>query len=117
MERISAADLRARHGGLLHEDLRLSCGTGWRGIVDDALDALTGMDVVVTTIREKLGTLQLIVWPRGAWRDADFQASRAVVTAARERGNVTCEVCGQPGRIDASAGTLICRCEAHREGF
>jgi hypothetical protein len=117
MERISAADLRARHGDLLAEDVHLWCGTGWRGIVDDALDALTGMNVVVTTIREKLGSLQLIVWPRGAWRDEDLEASHAVVAAAWERGKVTCEICSQPGRIDESAGTWSCRCEAHREVF
>jgi hypothetical protein len=85
---------------------------GWAEIIEEALDALSRMDVVVPLIREKAGALQIQAWPRGAWRPEEFKESGLIKSRARARSAETCELCGQPGRIRSR--TMTCRCEEHQ---
>jgi hypothetical protein len=115
-DRISEHELRGLYGDLLSRDDLLVCvGTGWRELVYDALDLLAGLNVGVSTVREKLGGCQIITCPRGRWRDdAHMQAVSAITKQAWERSLLTCEVCGEPGSR-GDGFPIRCRCIVHWE--
>ncbi|WP_411901502.1 hypothetical protein [Methylorubrum thiocyanatum] len=113
MRRVDAADLRARYP-MLAEDAELTIGVGWQGLLESVLDRLAGMDVVVTLTREKAAGLDVKIWPRGAWRDGDFEAVGPAKAPAVEASLRTCEACGAPG-IVRKTGRWRTRCDAHAE--
>lgn len=114
MRRIELADLRDRHSAILPPDATVTVGVGWRALVDDALDRLGGMHVIVTLIREKLGGLDVSVWPRERWRPEDFGAVTPAMSPAKEAALRTCEACGAAGTMRRD-GRWRTRCDAHAD--
>lgn len=114
MRTVELSDLRDRHGAILPPDAEVTVGVGWRALVEDALDRLAGMHVRVPLIREKLGGLDMKVWPLGAWREADFDLVGPARAPAIEAALRTCEACGNPGTL-RKGGRWRTRCDAHAD--
>lgn len=62
---------------------------------------------VASQVKEKYGSLRFSTW--GA---TDEQ--HAIISLAESMSEVTCEICGAPGKINDS-GWLSCRCKKHRD--
>ena len=115
MRRVEVADLRDRHGAILPPGAVVTVGVGWQALVEAALHRLAGMDVVVTTIREKMGGLDMKVYPRGGWwRPEDFDEIDPAIDPAAEAALQTCECCGAPGTMRRD-GRRRTRCDAHAD--
>jgi hypothetical protein len=73
-----------------------------------------GLNVVVSTVREKLGGCQIITHPRGRWRDrAHIDVVGHKTEQVWNRSLLTCEVCGDPG-FRTGDFPIRCRCDADR---
>jgi hypothetical protein len=94
------------------------CGEGWHDLLDrmcvrirTAVQA-DGGTFRFSQIKEKYGTLRAY-WSGDLSPDADALVEEAIALA-EARSAVTCEVCGEEGRL--YGGWLTTRCEAHAEG-
>ncbi len=92
--------------------LAFECSGGWRHLLEDLLrdiDATLTEDdreaFQVTQVKEKYGTLRFYT---GAFSD-DIER---LVEVAERRSAMTCEVCGEPGRVQGK-GWVSCRCTQH----
>ncbi len=95
------------------------CGEGWRDLLDrlcvriQAVVQAEGSPFKFSQIKEKYGTLR-VYWDGRLSPDADAQVEEAIALA-EARSAVTCEVCGEEGRL-RGGGWLTTRCAAHSEG-
>jgi hypothetical protein len=94
-------------------------GEGWHDLLDrmcvrirTAVQA-DGGAFKFGQIKEKYGTLRAY-WDGALSPDGDAQVEEAIALA-EARSAVTCEVCGEEGRLRSGAW-LTTRCEAHAEG-
>ncbi|WP_172717270.1 hypothetical protein [Neorhizobium sp. T6_25] len=99
---------------------------GWLPLIADALGKIElALEIhgwtkktVVKQIKEKLGELRIYVRPRRESASypnalvADLEIIRNLVT---QGSRLTCEICGEPGRIDSFAGYYQCLCERHAD--
>jgi len=91
------------------------CGNGWFKIIDELcqelMDLSTQIDPpvipVATQVKEKFGTLRFYV--SGA-TDAQFDA----IDKAESKSAVTCEVCGEPGKMRGKSW-LYTACDEHTD--
>lgn len=60
-----------------------------------------------TQVKEKFGGLRF-------YMENATDEMYALIDAAEEKSESTCEECGSPGSIDSSRNWLQCRCEEHR---
>jgi hypothetical protein len=95
------------------------CGAGWYDLLDrmcarirTAVQADRGI-LTFSQIKEKYGTLR-VYWDGELSAEADAQVEEAIALA-EARSAVTCEVCGEEGRLRGGAW-LTTRCQAHSEG-
>ncbi|MFK4381033.1 hypothetical protein [Bradyrhizobium sp. USDA 223] len=95
------------------------CDAGWRDLLDRLCVRIAGIVQAdggafrFSQIKEKYGTLR-VSWDGRLPPDADAQVEKAI-GLAEARSAVTCEVCGEEGRLRDGAW-LTTRCEAHSEG-
>jgi hypothetical protein len=90
------------------KDAKKMVGPGWSGILDTLYDAKP-RNVVVTTVKEKFGSLHFYV---GSAAGEFFDQ----IEAAEALSEITCEVCGAPGCINANkVGWYSCRCPKCRK--
>jgi len=88
----------------------IDTGDGWEKIIRTAceeLSALEGMEHLrFVQVKEKFGTLRLYV--------NDYQdAVCAIIDKAERASEITCEVCGKPGKVGGRVW-LKCLCEECR---
>ena len=92
---------------------------GWRDLIEHAFLRIRAAVLTdggafrFSPIKEKYGTAR-IYWTGALSSDADAQVEEAIALA-EARTAVTCEVCGEEGRLRGGAW-LTTRCEAHSEG-
>lgn len=92
------------------------CGDGWFSLIWDLSEKLEKMilalpetdrgDYSASQVKEKFGTLRF-------YMSAETEEMTAAIQAAEERSAVTCEECGEPGRLRGS-GWLRTTCGKHR---
>ena len=106
-------DLRAKYPGLYAECRWISCGSGWRQIIETAcgyletLERVTGTRVEVCEIRQKYGLLQIWVTAESTGVEA---AAEEIANDAETLSATTCEVCGAPGSLRERNYYLMVRC-------
>ncbi|WP_051448296.1 hypothetical protein [Bradyrhizobium sp. WSM1417] len=95
------------------------CGAGWCDLLDrmcvrirTAVQAAGGT-LTLSQIKEKYGTLR-VYWDGKLSPEAAARVEDAI-SLAEARSAVTCEVCGEEGRLRGGAW-LTTRCELHAEG-
>lgn len=108
-----------------HDDMRhtamcwgFQCGDGWEPLIRKLSENLTKLakwedaEVVVSTVKEKYGTLSFYVW---SGTDIMYD----VIHGAENRSGSICEECGAYGRVRSRGNWLACRCApcAHAEGY
>ncbi len=72
----------------------IECSEGWYSIIDDALEALESVgSVEVMQIKEKYGSLRIYLGPA-------LEEHFEIVDAAECLSTSTCEVCGEPGKMN-----------------
>lgn len=89
----------------------IECGDGWYDIIDDMcheLEKLDNNDLEFSQIKEKYGALTV-------YEDGGDIQSDIIIENAGKRSLVTCEVCGEIGRLNRDDGWLAVRCPEHRE--
>jgi hypothetical protein len=95
------------------------CDAGWRDLLDRLcvrIRTALGADACpfkFSQIKEKCGTLR-VYWDGALSPEADAQVEEAIALA-EARSAVTCEICGEEGRLRGGAW-LTTRCAAHAEG-
>lgn len=95
------------------------CGPGWQDLLDRlcarirAAVQADGGPFKFSQIKEKYGTLR-VYWDGALSPEADALVEEAIALA-EARSAVTCEVCGEEGRL-RGGGWMTTRCEAHAEG-
>ncbi|MGY6026983.1 hypothetical protein [Streptomyces spinosirectus] len=99
-------------------DLAHSVGPGWQPLLARAHQQLCALspDYVLNDLKEKFGGLRIHI----ETEQYDGSALRAVIAAAEEESEHTCEFCGERGcvrsRGDWPGGWRKCVCEAcHQE--
>jgi hypothetical protein len=94
------------------------CGEGWRDLLDRACVRIRaavqadGGTFKFSQIKEKYGSARLY-WDGTLSPDA-YALVEEAIALAEARSSVTCEVCGEEGRL--YGGWLTTRCAAHAEG-
>ena len=88
--------------GVQLEDALLMVGPGWSDILRK-LYAKLPKSTTVTTVKEKFGSLRVYI---GSGSDRTFDLCQK----AEEESEITCEVCGKPGKIDCKGGWYKCNC-------
>lgn len=109
------------------------CGDGWYNIIDRMCRLIQGHidwrnsqrekllqhnpydaeipeeipQVVAAQVKEKFGTLRF-------YEDGGDEYTRGIISMAEAMSGVTCEVCGNVGKIN-EGGWLSVRCEEHRK--
>jgi hypothetical protein len=107
------AELKARHPQLYSDCRWISCGTGWRDIIERAsadLNALARREnvaVQIEHIREKYGVLRIWVTATSAAVDA---AAEEIANSAETESESTCELCGSAGTLREENRVLKVRC-------
>lgn len=107
-------DLRAKYPRLYAKSRWISCGSGWRQIIETAsgylemLERITGTPVEVCEIRQKYGLLQIWVTAESSGVEA---AAEEIAQDAETFSATTCEVCGAPGSLRERNHYLMVRCE------
>jgi hypothetical protein len=79
-------------------------GDGWFDLLWRLSNKLEPLGVVATQVKEKYGTLRFYV----AYGSAE---AHAAIEAAEAESAVTCEVCGQPGKLVSDHGWYTTLCE------
>lgn len=92
----------------------VAAGRGWYGLIEDALEQINASlrpeDLAgfrITDVKEKYGTLRIYV-------DNAPDAVEAIVEIAQRRSALTCDRCGDQGRV-GGRGWLACRCGRHEQ--
>jgi hypothetical protein len=87
----------------------IECGKGWFNILDQLFAKLEQLPQVpiITQVKEKFGTLRVYVC------NTSDAAERCIEEAERQ-SEVTCEVCGAPGKLNES-GWISCLCDTCRD--
>ena len=88
-------------------DAKKMVGKGWSKILDKLYD-VKPRSVYVMQVKEKFGGLRFYVG--GASREF-FDA----IDAAEKESYLTCEICGEPGKLRQDLGWLLTLCEKHHE--
>ena len=92
----------------------ISCGPGWKGIIEtasghlDMLERMTGTQVAVCEIRQKYGLLQ--IWATAESPSVEA-AAEEIVARAETLSETVCEVCGAPASLRDRDAYLMVRCE------
>jgi hypothetical protein len=106
-------ELKARYPQLYSGCRWISCGAGWRQLIERAsadLDALAcreNVAVQIEDIRAKYGVLQIWVTAPSAAVDA---AAEEIANSAETESESTCELCGNPGTMREEHRWLKVRC-------
>jgi hypothetical protein len=90
-------------------------GEGWYDIIRELDAELAALypDYVVHQVKEKFGGLRYYI---GTVPKDVFDAMYEAIGAAEAKADVTCDVCGEPGKIGRVGQWLIAtRCEKHKE--
>lgn len=97
--------LRAKYPNVYGKAAGWSIGDGWYDIADQLGAELTQLRpiVAIEKIQEKHGFLDL------DYGKASDEAE-TLITAASDASERTCEICGEPGHIDARQSWLRTRC-------
>ncbi len=99
-------------------DCKEQVGPGWGTILEQLHEELMVIYPAyqVAQVKEKFGTLRVYLntYPREIWQELSD-----VITKYEKMTAVTCEGCGEPGRLCRPNGswvlTLCERCEEHRK--
>lgn len=106
--------LRGRYPQSYSVCRQISCGMGWRQLIERAsadLYALAEREnvaVQIEAIREKYGLLQ--IWVTAPSSVVDAKAEE-IACAAEKASETTCEYCGAPGTLREESGWLRVTCE------
>ena len=84
-------------------------GDGWRPLVEKLVDDIIAVDpeVEVSQVKEKFGTLRF-------YYEGGDEYINGLVSMAESMSEVTCEVCGNPGKRRAG-GWIKTLCDRHHE--
>jgi len=85
-------------------------GEGWKSIVDEAVQQLTGAGATITQVKEKFGGLRIYY---NAPSDEIYEYCAPIVRRAALYADITCEDCGVPGKnvnVDGWYRTLCPEC-------
>jgi hypothetical protein len=120
------AGLREKHGRILPSDIAFAVENGWLPLIAESLQEIEqALDrhgwiakANVRQIKEKLGDLRIYVRPR--WESASFPKALADELAiirnnVTDRSIVTCEICGDAGKLDNFDGYYQALCDRHAE--
>ncbi|MFJ2607951.1 hypothetical protein ACIO13_23695 [Streptomyces sp. NPDC087425] len=100
-------------------DRARAVGPGWYELLTEAHQELCALapGYALTGLKEKFGGMRLQVDAE----ECDLAALRAVIAAAEEMSERTCEFCGAPGSVrtrnDWPRGWRKCVCEACHHGW
>ena len=121
------AKLYERHAvWIAGKPIHMAVGDGWADVVSRLFDrigaALAGESVPTTIaiidVKEKYGELRAdFLAPVGP--DTEAAIDRAVLPAEL-RSEVTCDECGEPGKLRSTLGVsgwLAVKCDLHRSGY
>lgn len=88
-----------------------SVGEGWKPIVSKAIKELEALGARIDQVKEKFGGLRLYyhMEPDG---DHTYLKTDRIVDAAEAQCAITCEVCGEPGKI-RHGGWIKTLCDKH----
>jgi hypothetical protein len=106
-------ELRIKYPRLYDECRWISCGSGWRPIIEaasgylDTLERITGTRVEVCEIRQKYGTLR--IWVTAQSSPVGI-AAEEIARNAETASETICEVCGASGSLRECNGYLMVRC-------
>ena len=84
----------------------IECGDGWYKILDAALEKIQALapGARVSQIKEKYGTLRFYL---GSANGDAFD----IADMAESLSEITCETCGDPGKVRNNNGWYMTRCE------
>lgn len=110
-DRHASMQVTAMCWGFQHDD-------GWEPLIRKLSSQLTflakveGVDVNVSTVKEKYGTLRFYTW--GA-----TDIMQACINSVERLSSSTCERCGEYGNVRSRRHWLACRCIAcaYKEGY
>jgi hypothetical protein len=96
----------------------VECGPGWFPFIEEMLGKLVDLHcegLKLDQIKEKFGTLRVYYHMEGEYDETIEDIEKKIDAIINEYEDIsakTCDVCGQPGKINES-GWLACRCEEH----
>lgn len=92
----------------------ISHDAGWYPIVTrlDKRLAAIDPDYTVHQVKEKFGTLRYYAEPHGEPTLAQWEAFEGAIQEAERESAVTCELCGEPGRLQKSSYRFKTLCAA-----
>ena len=90
---------------------------GWFNLIKDLSDKIvaTGVKVHVVQVKEKFGTLRYYVDIATGTSREDVEKVYRLISEAEAKSEVTCEVCGEPGKL-RQGGWIKCLCDIHANG-
>lgn len=98
-------------------DMRQTCmawgfshGNGWYKIMDELCEKVSKLEgFKFAQIKEKFGTLR--VYYDGPHNEKDREIAREAVWEAEQKSAETCEICGEPAKLNNSGGWLSTECK------
>lgn len=93
--------------GITRERALTFVGPGWAKIINRLYDTIP-KSTYVLQVKEKFGGLRFYI---GSGTNETFD----LIQTAEEESEVTCEVCGEPGKI-RDFGWMMCRCDKCAKG-
>lgn len=107
-------ELVERHKDFFRMPWGFECGPGWYKIIEKLCADICAIierdklqDVYVTQIKEKYGTLRFYL-------NTETNEMSELVGKAAAESSITCEECGQPGKIIGNKWLMV-RCENCKE--
>jgi rubrerythrin len=94
-------------------------GKGWHGIVQPLLDAALQQNINILQIKQKFAGLRVYYAHAKTFLDKEGNYTKyhtdefdKLVAIAEEQAVVTCEACGEPGKVRGGAWLFIA-CDKH----
>lgn len=120
------AELRVRHARILPPDIVFAIEDGWLPLIAESLDEFERClekhgwlgRAVIKQIKEKFGGLRIYVRPKNASAHFPKMLAAAMLTIcdqAESRSMQTCELCGDPGKLDNFGGYYQTLCTRHAD--
>lgn len=102
------ATLVAKYPEVYAQDFYFQCNDGWFKIVDELSAKLAKLGVQVVQVKEKFGGLRVYL-------DVTAPGAYELIHEAEQKSFVTCEFCGEPGKLGKSGYWQSTLCDKHRE--
>lgn len=92
-------------------------GDGWFDLIKDLCEKITaeGISITVMQVKEKFGGLRFYFDMNAGTTQEQYTRVNELVVEAEAKSEVTCEDCGQPGKI-RSGSWIRCLCDEHSDG-